>query len=626
MPMTGESYKLPPGYVGTSGKTILTSQHNPILADIEAAINTTEKNATNAEQLTGTSTTKRSTPASVASAEVLRNGFQNAVIDLGVPNDGTDCTTELLAAFNTQEPLFFPDGDYLIPFQGAATDGIVFSLTQDFHMWCDPRATFKSDAASKLDGSMFLLTCPDSGVPADGVDVKIEGGVFDATNIKNSTTVPHDTNYPPTDVGTAASTNLIVVDGVHTSDTKQGVRRVFIDGVTMLSGAHWESAGGDAHLVLRADSIKVRDSHFTAARDLACYINSDNAGNNLTKNAEFIGNTVINCMAGASTKRGVARFTVVGNDFDNSINAVGVGAIINTIAKAFVGVGNNFNQCTFPFDIGNTNGVTIVGNTMLSMGALLEDSSVPSLSLLHKPIAFDLNGVNGGIIGGNVVKGYTTGFTQSNVTGIRFKSEDAGAGDVLVSNVLVAPNKFDDIGTSLTIEDPTINDIHKQAVSNCSIGNTGKIVSLSDFALYSVTSTTDFSTLTIPADSLVFGDVVDIEWSGDGNSSPSFTPEVFITDNGGVPVTQTFTGPATTGGGDWSCHMRIVVRTAAVMAITIKFENDDASDTAVVCARDVALDRTTAIDITSRVSTYVSGNARQHYFTIQKMEKAPLTG
>jgi hypothetical protein len=141
----------------------------------------------------------------------------------GVTGDGvTDDTDAIDLAFTTLNTngggvIYFPAGDYLIARPaaspaGADSGGVEVQLTASIKVECAPDARFFTD---DLDNDLIRFTVPSDGdgLPTEKITVEWDGGYFDTSSQRNSTSVPFDSTYTPANVGSSATCDALSIRG-----------------------------------------------------------------------------------------------------------------------------------------------------------------------------------------------------------------------------------------------------------------------------------------------------------------------------------------------------------------------------------------------------------------------------
>jgi len=410
------------------------------------------------------------------------------------PSDGIgDATAGLAAAFTAGGDIYVPAGTYRIAGTGPDSGGVSISLVRSLRVRCDPDAVFVAD---NLDNDMIRMTVPEdgSGVPAGGVVVIWDGGTFNQTNQKVSTSVPFIANYPPPPgkVGTSATCDGLSIRGIYTISgvNYNGISLCSISNMKATGGAHWQTAGGDSGIFASgALMLNINNCIFTGNRDLGIYASAGGAAR-LDCKTTIYNNEFVNCFFGAAIKRSGNYTSFYGNHAENCV----IGFTISLVSgPGFLGASitnNTGNKCGTFVRSGFSTNLIIQGNRVSSLGAVLADG------VTIEPVV----GCNGILLRGdtrclvadNLFDGETPGaaaayptaramlvadeldgvpttnttFSQNIGNGLRIAGTDTGAGNVgnrFIENVVYNPGSSSGVPTVTATTyvvaiDPTTND------------------------------------------------------------------------------------------------------------------------------------------------------------------------
>ena len=410
------------------------------------------------------------------------------------PSDGIgDATAGLAAAFTAGGDIYVPAGTYRIAGTGPDSGGVSINLIRSLRVRCDPDAVFVAD---NLDNDMIRMTVPEdgSGVPAGGVIVIWDGGTFNQTNQKVSTSVPFIANYPPPPgkVGTSATCDGLSIRGIYTiaGVNYNGISLCSISNMKATGGAHWQTAGGDSGIFASgALMLNINNCIFTGNRDLGIYASAGGAAR-LDCKTTIYNNEFVNCFFGAAIKRSGNYTSFYGNHAENCV----IGFTISLVSgPGFLGASitnNTGNKCGTFVRSGLSTDLIIQANRVSSLGAVLADG------VTIEPIV----GCNGILLRGdtrclvadNIFDGETAGaaaaypttramlvadeldgvpttyttFSQNIGNGLRIAGTDAFASNVgnrFIENVVYNPGSSSGVptvtaSTYVVAIDPTTND------------------------------------------------------------------------------------------------------------------------------------------------------------------------
>jgi hypothetical protein len=282
--------------------------------------------------------------------------------------DDTDAITALLTDGGR---LFFPDGDYLIAEAGPDAGGVLSTITGHLDVQCAINARFHSDG---LDNTLFGIDVDEDALAdyPDGVDITWRGGVFDLTDVKNSTVVPLAANFPPANPGTSSGCDGLRIrafSGTEGAYIRLG-RTLLVEDVRFIAGDHWQTAGGDSLLFAGAGftTIIIRNCTFQGARDLGIYF-SDIAGQPDSVTVILEGCTFINCFFGLKFARGHSGWTVRGNRYVNCVIGVTCTSTAGQFCRGGIIEANTFDGCSVNVRLDGAENIVIGPNRTQTVGA-----------------------------------------------------------------------------------------------------------------------------------------------------------------------------------------------------------------------------------------------------------------
>jgi prepilin-type processing-associated H-X9-DG protein len=340
--------------------------------------------------------------------------------EFGVTGDGaTDDTAAIQAALQAGGRIVFPPGNYRIAGAGSNAGGVDAVITKDLHVICEAGARFFTDDGSggRLDNDLVLIRVPSNGagLPADGVTVLWQGGLFDQREQKQSTSVPFRTEHPaPTGFdGASATCDALSIRGDYTitGTDYHGIRQAVIEGITCIAGTHWETAGGDSGVFISGcENQIVRDSVFVGNRDLGVYASG-------SANSQLRCKTVIesclfkSCFFGASAKRSGDSVVIRGCDADNCVRGYAIEAVGAEILERAVIEGNSGSRLNQGVKMMRARGYTVRDNHFTAMGAYRADGSTIVAEVI--PYAVYIEGSSFGFIAHNSCRGIGAGLAAA---------------------------------------------------------------------------------------------------------------------------------------------------------------------------------------------------------------------
>ena len=369
-----------------------------------------------------------------------------------------DATAGLAAAFAAGGDIYIPEGNYRIAGTGPDSGGVSISLVRSLRVRCHPNAVFIAD---NLDNDMIRMTVPEdgTGVPAGGVTVIWDGGTFNQTNQKVSTSVPFIGDYPPPagKVGTSATCDGLSIKGIYTiaGVNYNGISLCLISNMKATGGTHWQTAGGDSGIFASgAVMLDIHDCIFTGNRDLGIYASAGGAVR-LDCKTTIYNNQFINCFFGAAMKRSGNYTSFYGNHAENCV----IGFTMSLVSgPGFLGAAvtnNTANKCGTFLRSGLCTNLVVQGNRVSSLGAVLADG------VTIEPVV----GCNGILL-----RGDTRCLVADNV----FDGETAGAAAAYPSTrAMLVADDLDGVPTTYTTFSQNIGNGLRIAGTDSGVGNVG---------------------------------------------------------------------------------------------------------------------------------------------------------
>jgi hypothetical protein len=490
---------------------------------------------------------------SKAQKNVTKLSDMVSVKDFGAKGDGvTDDTASLTAAFSVGGDIYVPEGDYLIAPAGANAGGVIVSIARSTSIHCSPRARFFTNGVG-LDNDLVRFEVPSTGtgLPAGGIDLEWRGGMFDMQAQKNSTSVPFSVEYPPVNLGTSATCSGIYIQGSYLAGaTPQfGINTCRVIGATFISGAHWQTAGGDDQIFMGGcrsqESLYCRH---VGARDSGFYSSGDVTGALQSKAVDF-GSLYENCFVGSVQKRSAGDVSFTSNTYLNCPRPLSVEHIVGAGAKRIDISGNTLDRCGILARVTYAHGGSITNNHATNQGSYLADGVTPENQAGVN--GWMLRGCDNVNVFGNTAIGFDSASATANATGKQYlltESYNPGAGSVVSSKNIFGNNSCDgwySLGTD------TGGD------RNCFMANVADNATLANITN---TGATNFSEVRVdPATRarayntpLKFGDgtlsLLPIARTTQANIGIGFAAnKVFLATNGGEKVTANTSGVAFNG-------------------------------------------------------------------------------
>lgn len=347
-------------------------------------------------------------------------------MDFGAKGDGSNCAQALQALFESSGDVMIPDGEWWV---GSPVD---VTLRKSFRLRSSPRAHIYADG---LDGTAITLRVPSdgAGLPSEGITIDVEGGFWDASKQKVSTSVPFLNQFPAPEglQGSSSSCTMLAIVGRYTEGgvVKAGVQRAKVSNAHFFSARHWVLAGGDTHIAMAgvANSV-VCDNVFEGARDLGLYVNSDETGL-LEVNSTAYGNRFLSCFSAIAAKRSPVGCGWYDNTFINCVSPLGVSHLAGPGPRDCQMYGNRFVNCQRSITLTYSQWITVHDNIFRDAGAYMPDGVTPVTGTYDR-IGVDIKGCTNCLVYKNLAPGMNT---PSPTTSFILLSGYTLAGDLIQS-------------------------------------------------------------------------------------------------------------------------------------------------------------------------------------------------
>lgn len=334
-----------------------------------------------------------------------------SVKDFGATGDGvTDDTAALISAFTAGGTVYVPSGNYLIAANGSV-GGVYVTLTKNIHVVCEAGARFFTNGVNR-DLVRFTVPSDGSGIPAQGITFQWDGGYFDQSSQKNSTSMPNTDIYPPYNPGTNATADALSIRGDYTVSgvVYNAIKLARVSNSVFYAGVHWQVAGGDSGVFIGSgcELAVVENCSFTANRDLGVYGSWDTTG------AEggpisVINCNFVNCFFGASVKRSAKYFNISNCYFENCVNGIVTSPLTGAIESGSI-TDNKIVGCTLGIRLIQSTGITISNNIFINGGAT--DNSGNPVTLYGTASCFYLRGCRYSTIANNTALGFKASYSS----------------------------------------------------------------------------------------------------------------------------------------------------------------------------------------------------------------------
>lgn len=346
-----------------------------------------------AEAGTGTSIESWSPLRVKQSIDALAPGISGAGHRTIISIDNTglvDITAALKTALELGGAQYLPAGSYLIGATGPDSGGVVATLTSSLDLLLDPDAVILGD--TNLDNAAITIIPDKTTVDAGGeISVKFSGGKTDGSGMRNSTSIPYETVYPPANLGTSAVTDLLNFRGQLGSAAAyyDGFTSVVVEDHTFYAGDHWEIAGSDSGVFVNGSAYtSITKSRFYGIRDQGIYVSGGDDTSLDGHNGFFSGNYFENCFGGISAKRAYRLFLLEHNEFKNCVWPMGI-AILTTEATRGSISNNVANQWQVGVRLDEGQQISVTDNTFIDAGWFLNSGAMPAVTDMSYAGGFD---------------------------------------------------------------------------------------------------------------------------------------------------------------------------------------------------------------------------------------------
>ena len=354
--------------------------------------------------------------------------------------------------------------------QQATNTGKALRLTGTYYISTDTVVYLKKDlivdatgakfiATSNLDGDMFSFDahttksdeCNSAGVLAD---FTWQGGDFNMAEAKVSTVVPITSKTPAGREGTKSTADALSIRGANNSNNTNKVGELLIENITFTgtknSSDPYYLAGGDSGiLMIGTTKATIRNNAFYGVRDAAVYLSAGGDNGIYGDHFTISGNHVERAYDAFTSKRGADNIKMENNTMDDVVVGLSVKRVYDGWTATNVQIKNNtITNSVRPISVERANNVTITGNNISGLGAVVAGSSTATNIYGNQYEGIALNGVQGtNLVSGNVIKGITgVGTREADTTtwGIVTRTEDGRAttGATITNNTFSKLDKW----------------------------------------------------------------------------------------------------------------------------------------------------------------------------------------
>lgn len=323
----------------------------------------------------------------------------------GASGDGVADDTAAIIAWLENGGGMTANGTYLVAAGGPNAGGVEAVLRNSITFRAGPRCRFVAGAG--LDNDIIRLSANATVFANSGaLDIDWQGGVFDMTGQRNSTSVPFPEDFPPADLGTSATTDglyiigYVTVEGVDTP----AVRRCSVRGATFRGGDHWQTAGGDSGLFIGgARTVEVSGNEFIGLRDCGFYGSGLSSLPMPDASVMVTGNTFRGCMMGAMVKRRVGKVTITGNRAINTAECFGIQGLSGVTDAGGLIAGNVAENAWHVVRMDDVTGAEVRDNISINHGHKLANGTAPASLMNINNALVRLHGVTDSVIRGNTM-------------------------------------------------------------------------------------------------------------------------------------------------------------------------------------------------------------------------------
>lgn len=287
-----------------------------------------------------------------------------------LPKFPVDASVALKAYLEVGGKLHLPDGDYLVDQPMAA----YISKTIDVLLDADAKIISGNIAGPAM---TIFIDQSNLAAVADGIDITWCGGQYDFSHSKNSTTGFFQQLWAPVDPSTVSSTDGLYIRGSYGGplNNRSGFRDVVICDGFWTSGEHWETAGGDSHIVVQgAQSTKVFGNTFVGSTGSSVYLTGEIGL--VSKNGHVYNNKFYNSTGAVTIKREYTDFIVEDNYIENCIRGVHIGSITGPCEDGEIR-NNEMVNVGMGVRLDESINVAVVNNTNTSAGFTEADGTPP---------------------------------------------------------------------------------------------------------------------------------------------------------------------------------------------------------------------------------------------------------
>lgn len=345
--------------------------------------------------------------------------------------------------------------------QQATNTGQPLRLTGTYYISNDTKVYLKKDltvdatgasfiATSNLDGDMFSFDantiksdeCNSASVLAD---FSWKGGDFNMANAKVATVVPLAWKTPAGREGTKATGDALSIRGVKQNGVNK-LNELLIENIsftgTQNSSDPYYLAGGDSGILMGgALKATIRNNSFYGVRDAAIYVTATGENGEYGDHFTITGNYVERAYDGVTSKRGADNIRMENNNMLDVVVGLSIKRVFDGWTATNVKIKNNtITASVRPISVERANNVTITGNEIFDLGAVVANSSNPTNIYGQQYEGIALNGVQGtNLVSDNTVNGITgVGNREGDTTtwGVVTRTEDGRAttGETISNN------------------------------------------------------------------------------------------------------------------------------------------------------------------------------------------------
>lgn len=309
-----------------------------------------------------------------------------------------------------------------------------------------------------LDGDLFSFDSNDThskkcSTLTSKANFEWKGGDFDMSEAKVSKVVPIRSKTPAGREGTASTADALSIRGV-TNGGVSKLNELLIENITFTgtkqSSDPYYLAGGDSGILMTgAMKATIRNNDFYGVRDAAIYVSAGGPNGIYGDHFNLTGNYVERAYDGVTSKRGADNIKMDNNVMTDVIVGVSIKRVYDGWTATNVKIRNNdISEAVRPISVERANNVTITGNVITDLGAVVAGSSTPSNKYGKQYEGIALNGVQGtNLITGNTILGISgVGSREADTTtwGVVTRSEDGRAttGESIYSNTFSKLDKW----------------------------------------------------------------------------------------------------------------------------------------------------------------------------------------